>query len=93
MNKATDSNVTVIHIPAAEGQPSTFWKSASGKYYRTKAEAIADKGNAVDPEKYRIVKSFFVKYKYYILVGCAAAVLVAALWYFAPKIAAKMKRK
>lgn len=90
MNKATSENPAVVHVPAAEGQPSTFWKSASGKYYRTKKEAQEDKGFAVDPEKYRIDVSFFTKYKTYILGALVAAVVAAAVIYFAPKIAAKM---
>lgn len=93
MNKATDYTPTCIHIPAAEGQPSTFWKSKSGKYYRTKAEAIADTGkDTVNPEKFRIDKSFFTKYKVYILGALVAAIITAAIIYFAPKIAAKIKK-
>ena len=83
----------VVHISAKEGEPSTFWKSASGHYYRTKAEAYKDNtSKAVDPEKYRINTSFLVKYKSWILAGCVAALLTAALWYFAPKIAGKFKK-
>lgn len=93
MNKATAYTPKCIHVPAAEGQPSTFWKSASGKYYRTKAEAIADNGNdTCNPEKFRIDKSFFTKYKTYILGALVAAIVVAGLFYFGPKIAAKFKK-
>lgn len=93
MNKATSYTPKCVHIPAAEGKPSTFWKSASGKYYRTKAEAIEDKGeNTYNPEKFRIDKSFFTQYKTYILGALVAAIVVAALFYFGPKIAAKFKK-
>ena len=93
MKKATGYTPQCVHIPAAEGQPSTFWKSASGKYYRTKAEAVTDNGtNAVNPEKFRIDKSFFTKYKTYILGAFVAACVVAALFYFGPKVAAKFKK-
>ena len=34
-----------IQISAAPGDPSTIWVSDSGKQYRTKKEALADKGN------------------------------------------------
>ena len=84
---------TVVHVNAPEGQPSTFWKSQSGKYYRTKAEAIADEGKTnVDPNQYAIKVGFFVKYKNYILGATVAALVAAALFYFAPKIVAKLKK-
>ncbi len=89
MNKATSYTPTVVHVPAEEGKPSTFWKSASGKYYRTKTEAEKDSGDAVNPEDFRIDVSFFTKYKTYILGAFVAALITAALIYFAPKIAAK----
>lgn len=88
IRKAT-GDVTVVHIPAAEGEPSTFWKSDSGKYYRTKAEAQQDKGNAVNPEDYRIEVGFFTKYKTYILGAFCAAVVAALVIWGAPKLAAK----
>lgn len=84
---------TVVHVSSPEGQPSTFWKSKSGKYYRTKAEAIADKGTtAVNPNNYSIEVSFFSKYKKYILGALVAAIVATAVIYFAPKIAAKFKK-
>lgn len=89
MKKATSYTPTALHISAEEGQPSTFWKSQSGKYYRTKAEAEKDSGKAVNPEDYRIDLSFFSKYKTYILGAFVAAVITAAIIYFAPKITAK----
>lgn len=88
----SNSTPTVVHINAPEGQPSTFWKSQSGKYYRTKSEAIADEGKTnVNPNDYAIKVNFFVKYKNYILGAAVAAAVAAALFYFAPKIVAKMK--
>ena len=91
MKKATSSTVEVVHISAKEGQPSTFWKSASGKYYRTKMEAELDTGVAVNPDDYRVDVSFFVKYKTYILGAFIAAVVAGLLIWGAPKIAAKFK--
>lgn len=93
MNPTTSYTPTVVHVSSQEGQPSTFWKSQSGKYYRTKAEAIADKGDtAVNPNDYSIEVSFFTKYKTYILGALVAAIVAAAVIYFAPKIAAKIKK-
>lgn len=80
-----------VHVSAAEGEPSTFWKSQSGKYYRTKKEAAEDKGVAVNPADYKIEVSFFTKYKTYILTALVGAIVVAAMFYFVPKIAAKLK--
>ena len=90
--KATGYEPQVIHISAQEGQPSTFWKSASGKYYRTKDEAIKDSGMAVNPDNYKVQVSFLAKYKNYILGALVAAIVTAALFYFVPKIAAKLKK-
>ena len=92
MNKATFYTPIAVHVSAKEGQPSTFWKSQSGKYYRTKSEAAADKGVALNPDDYAIEVSFFTKYKTYILGALVAAIVAAAVIYFAPKIAAKMKK-
>lgn len=93
MTKTTKYEPTCINIPAQQGQPSTFWKSKTGKYYRTKSEAVTDnKENAVNPEKFRIDKSFFTKNKTYILGALVAAIVTAAIIYFAPMIAAKLKK-
>lgn len=89
IRKAT-GEATAIHISAKEGEPSTFWKSASGKYYRTKKEAEKDQGTAVNPEDYRIDVSFFTKYKTYILGAFCAAIVAALIIWGAPKIAAKL---
>lgn len=90
-NKAT-GGVDVLHISAKEGCPSTFWKSASGKYYTTKSEAVHDSGRAVNPDDYRIDVSFFTKYKTYILGALVAAIVATAVIYFAPVIAARIKK-
>ena len=92
IRKATGDPVAV-HVSAKEGEPSTFWKSASGKYYRTKNEAIKDTGkNTVNPSDYEIQVSFVVKYKNYIIGAVVAALVAAALFYFVPKVVAKMKK-
>lgn len=93
MNKTTDYTPKVVHVSSKEGEPSTFWQGKSGRYYRTKKQAIEDDKNyAVNPADYEIKVSFLVKYKNYILAALVAAILAAAVIYFAPKIAAKMKK-
>lgn len=93
MNRATDYQPTSINISAKQGEPSTFWKGQSGRYYRTKTQAIQDDAkNAVNPDDYKIKVSFFVKYKKYILAALVAAILAAAVIYFAPMISAKIKK-
>ena len=92
-NTTTNYTPEVIHVSAREGQLSTFWKSKSGKYYLTKKEATEDLGGTnVNPNDYAIQVSFFVKYRKYILGALVAAIVAAAIFYFAPKIAAKMKK-
>lgn len=84
---------SIKHVSAKEGQPSTFWRSKSGKYYRTKKEAIADNGkNTANPSDYEISVSFLTKYKTYILGALVAAIVAALLFYFVPKVAAKLKK-
>lgn len=73
----TNYTPSCVHISAAEGQPSTFWVSKSGKYYRTKSEAIADTGIACNPAAYEKKTSFLVKYRYYMLAGVVALALLA----------------
>ena len=65
-----------INIDAAPGQPSTFWVSNSGRYYRTYAEAKADNpATAVNPQDYVLKKSFYQQHKRIIW---ACVVLLAA---------------
>lgn len=78
-------NPTVYHISAAEGQPSTFWKSISGKYYRTKLEAEIDCGKTYDPSDYEKKTSFLVKYRKYILAGTVALLLLALVCFILTK--------
>lgn len=75
-----------LHIAAAPGQPSTFWKSESGKYYRTKAEAEKDNGITVNPNDYKVSTNFFVKYKKYIIAACVAAIVAGGIVYYFTKI-------
>lgn len=93
MNQANNYNPQVVHVNAQEGYPSTFWVSKTGKYYRTKNEAIKDDGvSNVNPDDYAIKVSFLVKYKNYILGAAIAALVTALLIYYAPKIIAKVKK-
>ncbi len=65
-----------INIDAKAGNPSTFWVSDSGKYYRTYAQAKKDDASqAVDPTKYVATKSFFQQHKKTLLF---CALLLAA---------------
>ena len=75
---------TSINISAAQGQPSTFWKSATGLYYKTKAEAEKnDKSKAVNPNDYAITRSFWTQHKKSILITLLLLALAAGglfLW-------------
>ena len=76
----------VVHISAEEGQPSTFWKGANGKYYTKKSDAIQCNSNGIsDISRYEKRTPFLRKYKKYILAGTVAAIVVAAKFYFIPK--------
>lgn len=68
-----------LDITSQPGWPSTFWQSKTGKWYRTKKEAIKDDGKAVDPNGYIVEKSFWKQNKNTIIVCVAVAILLAAL--------------
>lgn len=78
--------IETLHISAAPGQPSTFWKSKSGVFYRTKAEAEKDSGTPVNPDDYKVGTNFFVKYKKYIIAACISALVAGGLVYYFTKI-------
>lgn len=73
----------VKHISAKAGNPSTFWKGESGNWYVTKKAALKDNTSfAVNPEAYKIKKSFYYQYQTQIIlvlavVGCCLAVYTA----------------
>jgi len=75
---------TSINISAEQGQPSTFWKSETGLFYKTKAEAVKDdKTKAVNPNDYAIKKSFWQQHKSSIITAVIIIALVAGglyLW-------------
>ena len=75
---------TSINISAEQGQPSTFWKSETGLFYKTKAEAVKDdKTKAVNPKDYAIQKSFWQQHKSSIITAVIIIALVAGglyLW-------------
>ena len=75
---------TSINISAEQGQPSTFWKSETGLFYKTKAEAVKDdKTKAVNPNDYAIQKSFWQQHKSSIITAVIIIALVAGglyLW-------------
>ncbi len=71
----TGKALRYINIDAAPGDPSTFWVSESGKYYRTYDEATKDEGlTNVNPEDYAIKKSFFTQHKKPLLI-CAVLLI------------------
>ena len=75
---------TSINISAEQGQPSTFWKSETGLFYKTKAEAVKDdKTKAVNPNDYAIQKSFWQQHKQAIIISILILAVVAGglyLW-------------
>lgn len=74
----TSKDLRYINVDAAPGDPSTFWVSESGKYYRTYAEAKEDAGlTNVNPEDYAIKKTFFTQHKKAIII--CGIVLVCGL--------------
>lgn len=65
-----------INIDAKAGDPSTFWVSETGHYYRTYKEAKEDNTkNAVNPTDYVATKSFWARHKKTLLV-CALILAV-----------------
>ncbi|MCB9071477.1 MAG: hypothetical protein H6543_03320 [Prevotellaceae bacterium] len=75
---------TSINISAEQGQPSTFWKSETGLYYTTKADAVKDdKTKAVNPNDYAIQKSFWQQNKQAIMISLFIIAVIAGglyLW-------------
>ena len=91
MKKITDPQV--VHISALEGQPSTFWKSVTGKFYRTKKEAEEDLGdNTLNPKKYEVKKVWLDKYGKTIAIIVIAAIAGAVLAYYTPTIIKHFKK-
>jgi len=70
----------VLNISAAQGDPSTFWQGASGRYYRTKADAETDDmSKAVDPANYYYSKSFWAKNKKTIIWSIVAIIIIGGM--------------
>lgn len=69
-----------IHISTASGNPSTFWISRTGKYYRSKRQAENDSGkNTVNPEEFKLQKSFWDQNKKTIIFFLGIGIIVAML--------------
>ena len=68
----------IMYVSAAPGDPSTLWQSNSGKYYRTRKEALADQGRVINPNDVEIKTSFWVKWRK-LIIYCAVAAVVSAL--------------
>lgn len=67
----------IKYISALPGHPSTFWAGASGRWYRTKAQAEQDHAScSVNPEQYVMQKSFFAANKKTILITLAIVAIV-----------------
>ncbi|HOG36764.1 MAG TPA: hypothetical protein PK984_04405 [Paludibacteraceae bacterium] len=61
---------TCVNISAAQGQPSTFWQSETGAYYRNKYDAVKDdKSKAVNPADFALKKSFWKQNKKAIIIS------------------------
>jgi hypothetical protein len=75
---------TSINISAEQGQPSTFWKSETGLFYTTKADAVKNiPANSVNPNDYAIQKSFWQQHKQAIIISIIILAVVAGglyLW-------------
>lgn len=70
-----------IQISAAPGDPSTIWVSDSGKQYRTKKEALADKGVEIDSNNYEIKTNWWTRnWKDVTITVSVVVVLAAATW-------------
>lgn len=73
-----EKSLRYINIDAKAGDPNTFWVGASGRYYRTYAEAQKDdESKAVDPTKYVATKTFWQRHKKTLFV--CALILAAGL--------------
>ena len=77
------NNTKPLHISAAAGQPSTFWQGSSGRWYRSIADARADRAaNSVNPEDFVIPRPFWRRRQRLIIaaiavIGCLLAVYTA----------------
>ena len=67
----------VMYVSTAPGNPSTLWRSESGKYYRTRKEALADKGRVIDPNEVEIKSSFFKRWRKVIIYSTVSAVIAS----------------
>ena len=75
-----------INISAAPGQPSTFWISASGRYYRTADQAREDNPDlALNPADYTLTKSFWQRNRAWLLPLIILAALALLIWYLRRK--------
>lgn len=75
-----------INISAAPGQPSTFWISPSGRYYRTAAQAREDNpALAVNPADYIIQKSFWQRNRAWLIPLIIISLLAILVWYLGRK--------
>ncbi len=70
-----------IHISAEPGQPSTFWSQDGKNWYRTKQEAeVNDIAKAVNPDDYKITKSFWNEHKKAIIISGAVITIAVVIF-------------
>ena len=70
-----------MYVSAEPGQPSVFWQSDSGKYYRTKKQALEDNGDkSVNPDDYEVKTSWWKRNKRTVEISfCVSLVVVLAI--------------
>lgn len=67
-----------IQISAAPGDPSTIWVSDSGKQYRTKKEAMADKGTEINSNDYEIKTNWWTRNWKTVTISAGVVIVLAA---------------
>lgn len=68
----------VMYVSTAAGNPSTLWQSESGKYYRTKKQALADKGETINPNDVEIKTNTLSK-RSNTIICCIISAVIATL--------------
>ena len=69
----------VMYVSAEPGNPSTLWQSDSGKFYRTKKEALADSGEELKPDELEIKTSWLKRNAKTIIISLCVSLIVAAI--------------
>ena len=80
--------MNVLYVSAEPGQPSVFWQSETGKFYRTKKQAIEDNAdNSVNPDDYEVKTSWWKRNKKTVKISfCVSLMLILAVIIYKNKI-------